>query len=232
METAKLKEKITNLFCIVSSNIKKILHPKNWIMTVLLFLFGVLLGLSVIYFALRGIGYIGNNYTLIFPRIIEIKINPPVIFVKKSDVDQTLYIDKEIERRLNSLSPTPTATPSAKPHSSIVKPVEATGGYTYSKYANRPHYGAVLAGLKARFTNWEDAAELESHEGMFQPEVINPISGACGLPQALPCSKLSSKCPIDETGIDCQLDWMKDYIADRYGTVSNALKFRLANNWY
>lgn len=46
--------------------------------------------------------------------------------------------------------------------------------------------------------------------------------------QALPCSKMN--CKLDD--IDCQLDWQKDYISERYGTIAKALEFWDVNGWY
>lgn len=54
---------------------------------------------------------------------------------------------------------------------------------------------------------------------------VNPKSGACGIPQAYPCSKL--KCPLDNSGGVCQLKWMQQYVTERYGTWEKALAF-----WY
>lgn len=50
---------------------------------------------------------------------------------------------------------------------------------------------------------------------------VNPKSGACGIPQSWPCSKLG--CPLTEAGAVCQLQWMKKYVADVYGTWEHAL---------
>lgn len=110
----------------------------------------------------------------------------------------------------------------------IVKPVLAETNYTYTKHSDKKYYNEVISGLKTRYTNWEDAAELISKESGFDIGVINKTSGACGLPQALPCKKM--KCSL--TNIDCQLDWQKEYITNRYGTIEKALKFHKINNWY
>lgn len=114
----------------------------------------------------------------------------------------------------------------------IIKPVEAKEPikYTYTAYSKRKYYGVIIEGLKKRYVNWEAAAELQAKEGMFDPSIRNPTSGACGLPQALPCEKM--KCPLNASGIDCQLDWQKQYVTDRYGTITNALEFRIKNIWY
>lgn len=63
-------------------------------------------------------------------------------------------------------------------------------------------------------------------ESTWNPEAVNPSSGACGLPQALPCSKIKDKSP------EGQVKWMIDYIADRYGTPSNAWRIWQTQGWY
>ena len=73
---------------------------------------------------------------------------------------------------------------------------------------------------------WEAFNTVVHKESSWNPNAINPSSGACGLPQALPCSKLGTKDPIR------QLDWMVDYINRRYGTPTKSLEFHLINNWY
>ena len=73
---------------------------------------------------------------------------------------------------------------------------------------------------------WEAFDTVVHKESSWNPNAINPSSGACGLPQALPCSKLGTRDPIR------QLDWMVDYIDRRYGTPTKSLEFHLINNWY
>ena len=57
---------------------------------------------------------------------------------------------------------------------------------------------------------------------------VNSSSGACGLGQALPCSKLGD---AYGDGIK-ELEWVLGYIQDRYGTPNNALAFWNAHRWY
>lgn len=72
------------------------------------------------------------------------------------------------------------------------------------------------------------AAELICRESSFNPGAINPTSGACGLGQALPCSKM--KCELSD--VDCQIRWVESYVKNRYGTFEEAVKFHNENNWY
>lgn len=87
-----------------------------------------------------------------------------------------------------------------------------------------------LAGkLKEAFgEEWRQASELVCRESSFNNEAINPTSGACGLFQALPCSKM--KCELDD--VDCQIAWGKDYIENRYKSVDKALAFHDEKGWY
>lgn len=62
-------------------------------------------------------------------------------------------------------------------------------------------------------------------ESGCRPNAVNPSSGACGIPQAYPCSKLP--CPLNDSGAVCQLKWMSNYVQQRYGSWENALSF-----WY
>jgi hypothetical protein len=64
--------------------------------------------------------------------------------------------------------------------------------------------------------------------GTWDPGVVNRSSGACGLPQALPCSKLPGF-PHDAAA---QLEWMAGYIDERYGGPWAAQAFWRAHGWY
>ena len=98
----------------------------------------------------------------------------------------------------------------------------------YNNYSHKPDYMNIISELQMLYFNWEDAADLNSYENGFNPMAVNPSSGACGLTQALPCSKMD--CELGD--IKCDLKFQRDYIARRYGTVSKALEFWYINNWY
>jgi hypothetical protein len=66
-------------------------------------------------------------------------------------------------------------------------------------------------------------------ESGYRYDAINEI-GACGMGQALPCEKMG--CPLTEEGVNCQTEWIMNYVSRRYGTPTNAWNFHLINNWY
>lgn len=75
-----------------------------------------------------------------------------------------------------------------------------------------------------------DAVWLIGKESGCNPGAVNRSSGACGIPQAYPCAKLP--CPLDATGAVCQMNWMENYVANRYGSWAAARAFHARNNWY
>lgn len=77
-------------------------------------------------------------------------------------------------------------------------------------------------------SEWVLATELISRESSLNPQAINPTSGACGLGQALPCSKM--KCEL--TDITCQLNWVRSYVSGRYGSLQAAINHHNMTGWY
>ena len=72
--------------------------------------------------------------------------------------------------------------------------------------------------------------KLIGGESGCRPNAINPSSGACGIPQALPCSKMG--CSLSDAV--CQLRWMDNYVKVRYGSWDNAYGTWLSRSphWY
>lgn len=68
------------------------------------------------------------------------------------------------------------------------------------------------------------------NESGFRLNAINKSSGACGLGQALPCSKMG--CQLNFSGVDCQVNWVTKYIKDRYTNPLNAEEFWKEHHWY
>ena len=60
------------------------------------------------------------------------------------------------------------------------------------------------------------------------PGAINKSSGACGLGQALPCSKM----PCSLSDYACQDSFFTKYMEARYGTWGNAKAFWLEHKWW
>lgn len=87
-----------------------------------------------------------------------------------------------------------------------------------------------LAGFKP--SEYSAINYIVNHESSWNPSATNPSSGAYGLPQSLPASKLASAGSDWRTNPITQLRWMRDYVNGRYGGANGALAFWQRNHWY
>lgn len=73
---------------------------------------------------------------------------------------------------------------------------------------------------------------LWSKESGWRWNASNSSSGAYGIPQALPGSKMASAGGDWSTNPATQITWGLSYIANRYGTPCSAWAHSQASNWY
>lgn len=76
---------------------------------------------------------------------------------------------------------------------------------------------------------WGYVDAIVSKESGWNPNATNRSSGACGLAQALPCSKVGGKGGYDPV---TALNWMNSYVNGRYRGWKGAWDFWRANKWY
>ncbi len=76
--------------------------------------------------------------------------------------------------------------------------------------------------------DWGYVDAIVSRESGWNPNATNSSSGACGLVQALPCSKVPGNGydPVDN------LRWAIGYAHGRYGSWAGAYEFWQANHWW
>ncbi|MFE9763222.1 lytic transglycosylase domain-containing protein [Streptomyces sp. NPDC005808] len=75
-------------------------------------------------------------------------------------------------------------------------------------------------------------SNIVDHESSWNYTAVNASSGAYGLFQALPGSKMSSAGSDWQTNPATQIKWGLSYMNDRYGSPCEAWSFWQANNWY
>lgn len=80
----------------------------------------------------------------------------------------------------------------------------------------------------AGITDLTNAHYLITKESNCNPNAVNRSSGACGIGQALPCSKM--KCEMGDGA--CQVKWMNSYVMGRYGSWKAAADHHRAKGWY
>jgi colicin import membrane protein len=86
-------------------------------------------------------------------------------------------------------------------------------------------YGWSAGEMTALNTLWEK-------ESNWKTTATNASSGAYGIVQSLPASKMATAGADWQTNYQTQIKWGLNYIKERYGSPSAALAFHLANNWY
>jgi hypothetical protein len=73
---------------------------------------------------------------------------------------------------------------------------------------------------------------LWEHESGWDVTAENPATGAYGIPQALPGSKMASAGPDWQTDATTQVKWGLEYIQGTYGSPCAAWSHEEADGWY
>ncbi|MEV7283701.1 transglycosylase SLT domain-containing protein [Streptomyces sp. NPDC093252] len=81
----------------------------------------------------------------------------------------------------------------------------------------------------AHYTAFSNIVQRESG---WNVTATNASSGAYGLVQALPASKMASAGSDWKTNPATQIEWGIDYMNSRYGSPLGAWEFWQANGWY
>ncbi|GAA2803892.1 transglycosylase SLT domain-containing protein [Streptomyces showdoensis] len=75
-------------------------------------------------------------------------------------------------------------------------------------------------------------SKIVEHESGWNHTATNSSSGAYGLVQALPGSKMSSAGSDWKTNPATQIKWGLDYMNERYGSPNGAWTFWQSHGWY
>jgi len=109
---------------------------------------------------------------------------------------------------------------------------------------NSPTQNRTLANgmLDEFYPEWSEGGQKTCLGSLWQAEsgwdhtAVNPSSGACGIPQSLPCDKMAGwgfAYLVDHrVNPYPQVMWGLEYIDGRYGSPCSAWAFWQANGWY
>ena len=143
--------------------------------------------------------------------------------------------DVEIER---------TEVSSVVPEEPVNKIVQVRAKQTTSRSSSGRTYisGSVAeyqAYARARCSayGWSTAdfnclVALWNKESKWNPNAYNSGSGAYGIPQALPASKMATAGTDYRTNYKTQINWGLSYISSRYGSPSAAWSHSKSTGWY
>lgn len=79
---------------------------------------------------------------------------------------------------------------------------------------------------------WADLVSLWNQESGWNNTAQNPSSGAYGIPQSLPASKMGAAANPPMSSATAQIAWGLQYIRDRYGSPSAAWAHETQFGWY
>nr|WP_255572726.1 transglycosylase SLT domain-containing protein [Leucobacter tenebrionis] len=103
-----------------------------------------------------------------------------------------------------------------------------SGGGAPPKYSGGGSPAEWMAAAGIAESDWGYVDYIASKESGWNPNATNASSGACGLIQALPCSKVPGNGydPVDN------LRWANGYAVSRYGSWAAAYDFWTSNHWW
>jgi hypothetical protein len=125
------------------------------------------------------------------------------------------------------VKPKPKPKPAPKPASSESSGSDSGGGGPlFYTGGGAPAEWMAAAGIAE--SDWGYVDYIVSRESGWNPNATNASSGACGLVQALPCSKVPGNGydPVDN------LRWATGYATGRYGSWAGAHAFWTNNHWW
>ncbi|MEE6273138.1 G5 domain-containing protein [Georgenia wangjunii] len=147
-------------------------------------------------------------------------------------VDEVVVIGTAEAPVLVEAAPQPPEQTQAQAQAS--EPAVATAAPVVPAYEGDPRaLGAELAA--ARGWSGEQFSCLDrlwQRESNWNPTAQNPSSGAYGIPQSLPASKMASVGADWRTNPATQIRWGLDYIGGRYGTPCGAWAHSERVGWY
>jgi hypothetical protein len=118
-----------------------------------------------------------------------------------------------------------TGTGTGAGNNSPTAPIPSAGTAQSIGFNMLPSFGF------SQSTQWGCLDNLWMHESGWVVDAQNP-SGAYGIPQALPASKMASAGSDYLTNPATQIRWGLGYIKSTYGTPCAAWNFELRNNFY
>ena len=118
---------------------------------------------------------------------------------------------------------------SAKNATTIVKKVQKRKKYNKNTIKSYAHNLVLKYGWSEY--DYECLVKLWNRESSWNPYAVNKKSGACGIPQAYPCSK-ASKGTNYKTNWKTQVKWGLNYIKKRYGSPAYAWEQSQRIGWY
>jgi hypothetical protein len=140
-------------------------------------------------------------------------------------------------RKAQAMAPAqPAATAQATPQATATVQATKPASVADAQVATSGSPQQIAAAMLASF-GWSSGQlgcldPLWEHESGWSVTADNAGTGAYGIPQALPGSRMSSAGPDWQTSAQTQIKWGLEYIKDTYGSPCGAWDHEEATGWY
>lgn len=152
-------------------------------------------------------------------------VSPPVQGGSVPEVDRAPVVSRSSDRR-DAADPAKEAALSVASGPAVTDRVELSQGDPRDiARALMPQFGFSSDQFSCLDSLW-------MRESGWNPAASNPSSGAFGIPQALPGTKMASAGPDWATNPATQIEWGLGYIRDRYGSPCGAWGHSESYGWY
>ena len=105
-------------------------------------------------------------------------------------------------------------------------------GVVANPAAARAYAASAIGGYGWGSAQYDCLVRLWNRESGWRADAYNASSGAYGIPQSLPGSKMAAAGADWRTNAATQIDWGLSYISARYGAPCSAWAHSEAYNWY
>jgi hypothetical protein len=153
-------------------------------------------------------------------------------FLATSDAATDLGRDQIVYTAYEVPKPTPTPTPETKGTTASTR-----SSWTPPFISPDPGTAQAIAYAAVQARGWGDGefaclVALWNKESGWRVNAYNSSSGAYGIPQSLPGSKMASAGADWESNPATQIAWGLGYISGRYGSPCGAWGHSQAKGWY
>ena len=119
------------------------------------------------------------------------------------------------------------------PTLALMMAVPSVEAKTYSKKECKAYaHNLVIKKYKWTEFQYKRLVQVWNYESHWNAKAYNKRTGACGIAQATPCSKMKSYGKDYKTNCKVQIRWGLNYIKKRYKKPSKAWNHIVRTGWY
>jgi len=219
---------------------------KGVIFTVLRFIILFIVGfIYFIYFIFKNIhNFIGKCF-MNLPRLTKVAIIYTLIFCAGFGLAVPYFTNDKVENAvihtakifniekfdIKTVYAKTKEKPKSKPKIEQKTAIAQNLNASVSDYQNYAH-NLVINTYGWTETDFDCLVKLWTRESSWRADAHNPSSGAHGIPQSLPASKMASEGADYYTNGYTQIRWGLKYIKGRYGSPSSAWAHSEQHGWY